>query len=266
MLTSDQVGTYLEKLGLDYDLVPDKSNLDALVYAHQTNIPFCTVDICRTGTPPDLSLETIFDKVVTRGRGGYCFELNKLFEALLASLGYDVRPVLSRAVRGREGRMPINHRGMIVTIGGNDYFCDVGFGGPMPAGALKLVDGLEQDVLGDIFISEKTGDSWWKIDRITKAASDLYDDERPSRRQTELEVCTADVEDIDFSSLSLFCSQPGTLFHDSEVINLRTPGGYKGYKDGILTIRENGEKQVIELASDEERVRALEDHFAIRDN
>ena len=264
MLNEAHARAYLTKLEYDSTPAPTKESLDALIYGHQTHIPFSTLDIHRSQREPDLELEAIFEKVVTQGKGGYCFELNKLFEALLTSLGYDARPVYARAVRGREGRMPINHRGMVVGLEDGLYSVDVGFGGPMPAGALKLEQGLVQDIQGESYIAEQGEESWWKIDRITKGHIDLHDDGLPTRRQTELELCTAPVEDIDFAALSLFCAQPGTLFRDHEVINLRTPTGHKAYTDGVLTIREQGAKRMVEYADAPAQEQALWEHFGIR--
>lgn len=266
MLNDDQREAYLKRIGLDHVPEPTRESLDALIYAHQTHVPFETVGVHRGCGAPDLSLDALYRKVVEEGKGGYCFELNKLFQALLASLGYDVRAVLCRAVRGREGRMPINHRGIVVTLEEGAFSADVGFGGPMPPGALLLAPGAEQDICGETYIAEiaeATDGSWWKVDRITKAQADLHDDTLPARRQTELELCIAPVEDIDFEALSLFCSQPKTLFRDHEVVNLRTDGGYKGYKDGVLTIRDGATKSVIELADAEARADALKEHFGL---
>lgn len=250
MLDHDQVQAYLGRLGMQEAPGVNREGLDALVYAHQTCVPFETIGVHRGVGAPDLDLETLYAKVVRDGNGGYCFELNKLFEALLCALGFAARPALCRAVRGREGRMPINHRGIVVELDGQLHFADVGFGGPMPAGSLALVPGEAQQVRGETFIVEPAEGGWWCIDRMTQAAADLHDDGVPARRQTELELCEAPVEDIDFAALNLFCSQPGTLFRDSELVNLRTSGGYKGYKDGVLTIRENGSKEVREVSAD----------------
>ncbi len=264
MLSDAQRDEYLEKLGFDGIPAPTKNSLDALIWAHQARVPFSTVSLHRARTAPDLSRETIYRKVVQQSLGGYCFELNKLFEELLGSLGYQARPVLCRAVRGREGRMPINHRGIVVTLEGKRYSADVGFGGPMPSGALLLAEGAEQDINGETYIPEKATEGWWRIDRLTKAGADLHDDALPARRQTELELCTAPVEDIDFAALNAACSEPGTLFRDHEVVNLRTENGYKGYKDGVLTVRENGCKTIFELATRAEQDAALAEHFGMR--
>ncbi len=264
MLSSDQVERYLDRLGFQDAPAPSKENLDALIYAHQTHIPFETVGIHRSAGAPDISIEAIYKKIFVNGNGGYCFELNKMFEELLEALGYDVRPVLSRVVRGREGRMPINHRGILVAFDEGTFSADVGFGGPMPAGALQLDPGIEQTICGDTFIAERIDPTWWKIDRITRAQGDFFDDGLPVRQHTELELCTSVVEDIDFDALNHFLTLPGTLFKDVELVNLRTDNGYKAYRDGVLTIRENGEKTVLELSDDVERDRALGEHFGIR--
>ena len=261
MLSDAQVRGYLDRLGIAEAPEPTKENLDRLIYAHQTHIPFETVSVHRAQGVPDLSLPAIYDQVIERRHGAYCFQLNKLFQKLLEALGYNVRPVICRAVRGREGRMPINHRGLIVTLDEGRYSADVGFGGPMPAGALGLFPGVEQDICGETYIAERSDHAWWKIDRITKAERDLHDDGLPARRQTELELCTAAVEEIDFDSMNHFFSLPGTLFKDHELVNLRTDGGYKGFRDGVLTLREGGEKTIIELEGPDEVARALREHF-----
>lgn len=265
MLTDAQIDAYFKRIGFEGRVTNSKHTLDELVLAHQCTIPFETVTLHRRGGEPRLETELIFEKVVERELGGYCFELNKLFEELLASLGFEVRPALSRAVRGRGGRMPINHRGIIAYAGEGACSVDVGFGGPMPAGALLLSHGVKQEIFGETYIPRETESSWWKIERLTQAAGDNYDDDKPVRRQVELELCTAAVEDIDFSALNLYFSQPGTLFHDHEIVNLRTRSGYVGFKDGVLTVREGGRKTVTEIDDPQKVNETLVRCFGLRD-
>lgn len=265
MLTDTQIDAYFKRIGFEGRVTNSKHTLDELVLAHQCTIPFETVTLHRRGGGPRLETEFIFEKVVERELGGYCFELNKLFEELLASLGFEVRPALSRAVRGRGGRMPINHRGIIAYADEGACSVDVGFGGPMPAGALLLSHGLEQEIFGETYTPRETENSWWKIERLTQAAGDNYDDDKPVRRQVELELCTAAVEDIDFSALNLYFSQPGTLFHDHEIVNLRTRSGYVGFKDGVLTVREDGRKTVSEIDDPQKVNETLARCFGLRD-
>lgn len=265
MLTDAQIDAYFKRIGFEGRVTNSKHTLDELVLAHQCTIPFETVTLHRRGGEPRLETELIFEKVVERELGDYCFELNKLFEELLASLGFEVRPALSRAVRGRGGRMSINHRGIIAYADEGACSVDVGFGGPMPAGALLLSHDLEQEIFGETYTPRETENSWWKIERLTQAAGDNYDDDKPVRRQVELELCTAAVEDIDFSALNLYFSQPGTLFHDHEIVNLRTRSGYVGFKDGVLTVREDGRKTVTEIDHPQKVNETLARCFGLRD-
>ena len=228
MLDRDQVQAYLGRRGMQAAPEVSREGLDALVYAHQTRVPFETVGVHRGAGAPDLDLEALYSKVVRDGNGGYCFELNKLFEALLRALGFAARPALCRAVRGREGRMPINHRGTIVALDEELLSADVGFGGPMPAGAILLASGDDQVIAGEAYAAAPGDHSWWRIERITQAGADLYDDEVPGRRQVELELCLAAVEEVDFDALNLSWVRPGTLFHDHEIVNLRTGDGFNG--------------------------------------
>lgn len=264
MFNDRQIDQYLRRINFTGELNVDVDTLDELTYRHQCTVPFETIGVHRRGKEPRLALDVIFEKAIIRELGGYCFELNKLFEHLLVSVGFKARPALSRAVRGRDGRMPINHRGIIVTIDGRDYSADVGFGGPMPAGCLLLENGVEQTVRGEIYIPSKNDRGWWNIDRVTRAQLDNYDDGVPERRQTELDLCDAHVEDIDFDALNLFFSQPGTLFRDHEIVNLRTEHGYAGYKDGVLTTRSAGVKTEKTLSNKTDQDEALFRYFGLK--
>lgn len=264
MLSDSQVQAYLERLGFEGEPHVDAETLSELILRHQSSIPFETVRLHRSQTAPSLEIDDIYENLIEKQLGGYCFELNKAFEALLTALGFDVRPVLSRAVRGRDSRMPINHRGMLVQLDDGLYSADVGFGGPMPAGALKLEDGLKQTIRGEVYIPRKTSDGRWSIDRITQSTADLYDDDLPERQQTELELYAAEVEDIDFDALNHFFAQPGTLFSEHEIVNLRAPGGYYALMDDTLTKRIDGRKEVTELADRAAVDQVLADVFGIR--
>ena len=263
MLSNEQVSRYLERIGFSRAVELDVATLSELVFAHQCAVPFETVSIHRSGEVPCLDVEVLYDKIVTRRLGGYCFELNKLFEELLRALGFDVRPCLCRAVRGRDARMPINHRGMVVLLDGVLHFADVGFGGPMAAGALALEAGAEQVIDGEHYTPQLGGDGWWRIERMTRSKLDLFDDGAPVRRQVELEVCEAAVEDIDFNALNVAFSQLGTLFRDHMVVNLRTREGHRALMDYRLTCRERGEKRVVDLEDDEQLACALRDQFGM---
>lgn len=261
LLDDAMKAAYLARIGISDEIAVCRSSLDELVYRHQCSVPFETADLVALGKTPSLEVGELYRKIVVDRHGGYCFELNKLFECLLVSCGFDARPCLSRAVRGREGRMPINHRGLLVSLDGALLSVDVGFGGPLPAGSLVLEDEREQVVRGEVYIPRRIDEHWWAIDRISQAKRDLYGDEGPSRRQTELELCLAKVDDIDFESLSLACSQPGMVFRDMVMANIRTEGGFKSIGRGVLNVREGGVGEKTALDAPEKVACALREHF-----
>ena len=267
-LTDEQVRKYLEVLGLDVESVlaapRDKSLLDELVDAHQTHVPFQTISINMKEEQPSLDMDDLYEKIVVNEWGGFCFELNKLFEELLRSLGFDVRPIFSRSVRGRDVRMPINHRAMLVTIDGLPMYADVGFGGPTPSGALVLEDGVEQSFESGEFIPVSVGDGHWRVDRITRGSRDSFDDAVAPKTQTEIELYEYPVEDIDFELLNKALSSPGSLFRDTAIVNLRTPDGHRSLRDSTLTLRKNCEKQIVEL-TESEFPGALSEYFGLRE-
>ena len=103
-LSAPQVRAYLDRIGLasmPADAAPSVELLDALIRAHQLSVPFSTADIAGRGIAPSLELDALYKKIVEDRHGGFCFELNMLFDKLLLSLGFDARPCLSRSVRGR---------------------------------------------------------------------------------------------------------------------------------------------------------------------
>ncbi len=123
---------YLHRIGIDIaqEHIPATfSSLCMLQHAHMHNVPFEALDI-HCNTPITLNPQFFYDKVVTRSRGGYCYELNGLFYELLTHLGFS--PVMLSArvnnhvteLIGRE----FDHLTLMVCLDGNDWLVDVGFG------------------------------------------------------------------------------------------------------------------------------------------
>ena len=129
-------GAYLERIGLAGEKPePTVEWLEKLVHAQLMSIPFDAMDCWGRGDTPSLATEDLFDKIVRRRRGGYCFELNSLFRAFLNALGYETYIVTVRLFRGFVP--PPAHCAVVCVIDGEKYFCDVGLGGPVPDGCVK---------------------------------------------------------------------------------------------------------------------------------
>lgn len=172
-------GAYLSRIrvppaevGLDLD------TLTCLQRAHVTSVPFETFSINgdpvsgRAGGGVSLSLPRLYEKVVERGRGGFCFELNGAFGWLLDALGFEVTRLAARMVGAIE--LPANHHPLLVTLD-RPYLVDVGMGQPMLRSPLPLTPsesppadeaGVQWRVVGserpdaEYLLQYRTDESW----------------------------------------------------------------------------------------------------------
>ena len=143
-----QVDAYLDRLGLQSPPAPGEDSLESLHRAHVYTVPFENFDI-HLGRGISLDPADLFRKIVTGSRGGYCFELNGLFQQLLTALGYRVVTLLARVhVRGTPTAR--HHQVSLVTINGREWLADVGFGGnglrasiPYELNTIRSQDGIE---------------------------------------------------------------------------------------------------------------------------
>lgn len=119
---------YLGRLGLPAMPPVDAEGLSVLHLAHATTIPFENLDI-QMGLPIRLDLPSLQDKLVRRRRGGYCFEQNTLFLAVLKTAGFEAIPCEARVRLGAPSILPRTHMLILVRLEGRLRLCDVGFGG-----------------------------------------------------------------------------------------------------------------------------------------
>ncbi|KOV26253.1 arylamine N-acetyltransferase family protein [Streptomyces sp. XY152] len=128
-MNTAEVDAYLRRLGVEQPAWPTVDALRELHLRHLETVPFENLSI-HLGEEIVLDEKRLLDKVVEARRGGFCYELNGAFGALLAALGYDVQ-LLAARVYGDEGRLgiPYDHLALRVrTVDGGDWLADVGFG------------------------------------------------------------------------------------------------------------------------------------------
>jgi N-hydroxyarylamine O-acetyltransferase len=121
------VKAYLERINYQGPVAPRADVLRGLHVAHMTAVPFENLSI-HAREPVVLEDGALFAKIVGRGRGGFCYENNGLFAALLRALGFRVS-MLSAEVANSEGGFgrPFDHMALLVTLG-ERWLADVGFG------------------------------------------------------------------------------------------------------------------------------------------
>lgn len=119
------IDAYLHRIGIDQAPPATPSTLAELMSSHLHTVPFENLDI-HLGTPISLDIGDMLEKLVTRRRGGFCYELNGGFAWLLAELGFDVQRLAGR-VYGSDGGLgpPFDH--MLLLVNGS-WIADVGFG------------------------------------------------------------------------------------------------------------------------------------------
>ncbi len=122
------IDAYLQRINYRGSRAPTADTLRALQVAHLLSVPFENLSI-HAGEPIVLEDEALFDKIVIRRRGGFCYELNGLFSALLRGLGFKVEMLSAGVANAEEGTFgpDFDHMVLMVTLG-ERWLADVGFG------------------------------------------------------------------------------------------------------------------------------------------
>ncbi|MGJ4897274.1 MULTISPECIES: arylamine N-acetyltransferase family protein [unclassified Bradyrhizobium] len=141
-----QLDSYLARIDYRGPLAPDLSTLAALQAAHVDALPFEALDPLM-GRPVHVDLRSVQQKLVLGRRGGYCFEQNVLFQAVLEAIGFKTTGLAGR-VRWRSAPTdplgPRQHMMLLVEVDGRPYLVDVGFGICMMDAPIRLELGPEQ--------------------------------------------------------------------------------------------------------------------------
>ena len=139
--------SYLDRLNIRQIEEANYSFLEKLQLAHLTTVPFENIDI-RQGRKIILDEESLFNKIVLNRRGGFCYELNLLFNWLLCRLDYDTSLVSGRVYLMSEDRFTpdFDHMALIVHLD-KPYLVDVGFGDSFRK-PIAMPDGTVEDVSG----------------------------------------------------------------------------------------------------------------------
>jgi N-hydroxyarylamine O-acetyltransferase len=108
--------SYLERIGLTgAELIADLENLRRLQRSHLLAVPFENLDI-HWKRPIVVDTKKFYVKIVNENRGGFCYELNGLFNELLVSFGFTTRLISARVFNGTEHGPEYDHAAIIVTI------------------------------------------------------------------------------------------------------------------------------------------------------
>jgi N-hydroxyarylamine O-acetyltransferase len=250
------VGAYLGRIGFDGAPEPDAATLRQLQRAHLLAVPFENLDI-HLGRRIVLDPDALRRKVVGERRGGFCYELNGAFSALLAAIGFQVS-LLEARVRKADGSgfgPPFDHLLLRVRCpgGAEEWLVDVGFGDSFLE-PLHLEVGVEQAdptgayrierVDGDLELRRRSAEGGWAAEhRFGTYAHEL-------------------------SSFRAMCrwhqTSPRSPFTQRRVCSLATPTGRLTLRDDRLIVTDQSQRSERPIDGEEGFRQALLEHFGVR--
>lgn len=169
-----ELAAYFDRIGYSGPRTPDLATLKAMMRAHVAAIPFENIDV-QMGVRSSTALPGIFDKLVVRRRGGWCYENNGLFGWALGEMGFDVRRVCGGVMRIARGDAALgNHLTLIVTLDEAPWLVDAGFGGSL-AGPVPLTEATRHHPPFAVALARQPDGYWRFEERYGTAEPFSYD-------------------------------------------------------------------------------------------
>ena len=245
------LNNYLRRISFHGQLKVDQRTLGLLHRKHLQAVPFENPDI-PLGRKIELNLEKLERKIVSNLRGGFCYELNGLFYALLKEIGFEVKMISARVFGDEKIGQEFDHMALVVSLD-EDWLVDVGFGDNFLE-PIRMELGLKQKDPGGFFIIREHDAKYLRLeaskDDLNYVPKYLF-----SLAERQLEDYAGMCE---YHQTSLESS-----FTRERKCTLAT-------EKGSVTIRDNhfietiaGQKIFREIANDEEFRQILKEYFQI---
>jgi N-hydroxyarylamine O-acetyltransferase len=248
------IHAYLKRIQYQGSLEPTKETLHALHEAHMLMVPFENLSI-HYGQPIILQEDALYEKVVRRERGGFCYELNGLFAVLLRTLGFKVT-MLSAAMAHATGEFgPETDHAMLLVHLSEDWLADVGNGNSFrkPLLIQEAQEYIEYIEGEHAYRMDRDGIYWILQKRV---GNDIWkQDYRFTPKNHEL----ADFVD----RCSYYQTSPESYFKRNRICSRATPTGRITLKDLQLITTIHGEKEEQTLRSEEEYREMLARRFGV---
>lgn len=243
------VQSYLRRIGYSGPVTPSAKTLRNLHQAHLLSVPFENLDI---GWKREIRLDqnAFVKKIVEEKRGGFCYELNGAFAALLEAIGFRVRLLSARVPRADGSEGPeFDHLALRVDLE-QPWLADVGFGDSFIA-PLRLEVSREQDQYGRCF-------------RIVEQEQDLRLEKNESEWMTEYVFNLKPRRIEEFAQMCRYHQTSAeSPFTQKRVCSILNSDGRLTLSEMKLICTRNGIRQERMLASEEEWSAVLKDKFGI---
>lgn len=245
------IQAYLDRINYRGPIDPTAQTLRDLQVAHLLTVPFENLSI-HSSEPIVLDDASLFDKIVTRRRGGFCYELNGLFAALLRALGFQV-DMLSARVANSEGVFgpDFDHMSLLVSLD-DRWIADVGFG-----------DSFLEPLLLDEPGEQVQGARAYKI-VSDDGPKTLMRREAGDDWQAQYRFGLQPYNYADYADMCLYHqTSPESHFTRKRVCTRATLEGRITLSDLRLITTSNGERQESMLANEDEYANMLLEHFGV---
>jgi arylamine N-acetyltransferase len=248
---------YFDRIDYRGAAEPTLEVLRGLVTAHTQAIPFENLDPLMGVPVDDLGPDALSDKLVRRGRGGYCYEQNGLMGHVLGAIGFRVRRLAARVLwmAPPDALLPAQtHTLLAVTFPGSQgsYLVDVGFGGQTPTAPLRIETGTVQETALEPYRLEDRRDGLVLQAQLRGEWTPLY------------EFATRTAPDIDLKVGSWYVStHPSSLFVTSLMAARAIDGARLNLIGRDLTVHRAEGSEKIRLDDAAAVVDTLADRFGI---
>ncbi|RWE72415.1 MAG: arylamine N-acetyltransferase [Mesorhizobium sp.] len=243
-MTATQLDAYLARIGVERPASVDIHSLSKLHRAHLMTFTWEALDAFM-GWPSSITPAAAFTKMVEGKRGGWCYEMNGLFGAALAALGFRVTRLCGGVNRETLGDIAIgNHLTLRVDLD-RPYLAEVGVADAIFEPVPLAVGPISQRGF-DFSIMPAEG-GWLRFNNHVRGIAKSFD----FRRDHSDEAAMA-------ATHGWLMQDPGSPFTNALAVLRHTADGYVALQNDVL-------RRVTANSFSEQRITSadhLEDTFA----
>lgn len=244
------IPAYLARVGFDGTPRPDAETLIRLHRAHREAIPYENFDV-QLGRALTLDPAAAFDKIVHRGRGGWCYEQNGTFGLVLQTIGFRVERLAGAVYRPVRGDANIGSHLVLLVHLDEPWFADVGFGAGGPHDPAPLREGPISSDFRRLRL-ERVDGGWWRYWALAESGPPNFDF-HPERRDTDL--------------LSAMCARlqtdPNSVFLNRAIVQRAEPHRALMLNDRSFGVVDRDGLRLREIASPSEYLTVLKQEFGL---
>ncbi len=244
---------YLHRIEYYDEPIINQQTLAQLHEHHILHVPFEDLNI-HYGIPIELEIAKLFDKIVLRRRGGFCYELNYLFNTLLQQLGFQ-SIIISAKTFDSEGQLgpSFDHMCIVVALENQLWLADVGFGDLFLQPIVIQSDSIQSDSRNyfKIIPAEEEWLLLMSIDNIHFKKKYIFNLKEQSPENFKLACYDKQ-------------HQPDSHFVKNKICTKATPEGRITIFNDKLIITKNGKKSELFISDEKHLLKIIKEEFGIQ--